>query len=644
MGFDSLVGGTIWDEYSQKVQDRMNHPEHMGEITEEEAAQMGGKLIVADFGAESCGDAVRLYWVVDEKTDMIKTAKFKSFGCGTAIASSDVMAELTIGKTVDEAVKITNIDVEFAMRDNPDTPAVPPQKMHCSPYFMPVLTPKGKVPIGEIREGDEVAVYTKKGLENSKVKRVISYKVPKDYLVRVYLKTVSDGLPGFYVFTKDHNLLDNSGNWVQAIDLKDGDVVSHIHESEIRSYSQTYNNRMFNEESVKKVAEKLKESTHFKTQKFAEQYASLNKPRGSTKGGKNSVETKYEEYFDNLNLPIKFVGDGTFWRFNDDKTKSMNPDFVFKDENKVVEVTTSKLPFRDFDKYSKERVEDFKGIGYDCFIIDDLNFNENKFLNWAHNGYIVSSYRDMSGVHELSARDWGSINRNDYKIEIDENDMATVYTLEVDHEEHNYIQDGVISKNCSVMAYDVIKKAAAEYKGVDMESFESEIIVCECARVTLGTIREVIKINDLTTVEQITDYTKAGAFCKSCIKPGGHEEKDYYLVDILAEVRAEMTADSLKAAGESAAGGDQVAFAQMTLVQKLKAVENTLDENIRQMLIMDGGDMEVLDIKENGSNIDIYIRYLGACSGCASSSTGTLYAIEAVLKEKLDESIRVLPI
>ena len=327
MGFDSLVGGTIWDEYSQKVQDRMNHPKHMGEITEEEAKEMGGKLIVADFGAESCGDAVRLYWVVDESTDLIKTAKFKSFGCGTAIASSDVMAELTIGKTVDEAVKITNIDVEFAMRDNPDTPAVPPQKMHCS-----------------------------------------------------------------------------------------------------------------------------------------------------------------------------------------------------------------------------------------------------------------------------------------------------------------------------VMAYDVIKKAAAEYKGVDMESFESEIIVCECARVTLGTIREVIKINDLTTVEQITDYTKAGAFCKSCIKPGGHEEKDYYLVDILAEVRAEMTADSLKKAGESTANGGQIAFAQMTLVQKLKAVENTLDENIRQMLIMDGGDMEVLDIKENGSNIDIYIRYLGACSGCASSSTGTLYAIEAILKEKLDESIRVLPI
>lgn len=317
---DSLIGGTIWDEYSQKVTDLMNNPQNMGEITKEQAAEMGTELIVADFGAESCGDAVRLYWAVDPKTDIIKEAKFKSFGCGTAIASSDTMVELCKGKTVDEAVKITNIDVEKAMRDTPDVPAVPPQKMHCS-----------------------------------------------------------------------------------------------------------------------------------------------------------------------------------------------------------------------------------------------------------------------------------------------------------------------------VMAYDVIKKAAAQYKGVDIESFEAEIIVCECARVSLSTLREVIRLNDLTTIEQITDYTKAGAFCKSCIKPGGHEAKDIYLVDLLAEYEKEKLA-------KTAAPGANVSFAEMTVVQRLKAVERIIDENIRQMLVMDGGDMEILDIKENGAYFDIYIRYLGACSGCASSSTGTLFAIENILKEKLDENIRVLPI
>ncbi len=323
MGMDSLIGGTIWDEYSQKVTNLMNNPQNMGEITQEQADAMGAKLIVADFGAESCGDAVRLYWAVDPKTDVILESKFKSFGCGTAIASSDTMASLCKGKTVDEAVKITNIDVEHAMRDNPDTPAVPPQKMHCS-----------------------------------------------------------------------------------------------------------------------------------------------------------------------------------------------------------------------------------------------------------------------------------------------------------------------------VMAYDVIKKAAAEYKGVDMESFEQEVIVCECARVSLSTLREVIRLNDLTTIEQITDYTKAGAFCKSCIRPGGHEAKDIYLVDLLEEYEKEKISKNTN----TMAGGGAVAFADMTVVQKLKAVDRVIDDNIRQMLIMDGGDMEILDIKENGQHIDIYIRYLGACSGCASSSTGTLFAIENILREKLDENIRVLPI
>ena len=329
MAKNSLIGGSIWEEYSQKAQDLMNNPKNMGEITEEEAKKMGCKLVVADFGAESCGDAVRLYWAVDPETDIIKDAKFKSFGCGTAIASSDTMAELCKGKTVDEAVKITNIDVEKAMRDDPDTPAVPPQKMHCS-----------------------------------------------------------------------------------------------------------------------------------------------------------------------------------------------------------------------------------------------------------------------------------------------------------------------------VMAYDVIKEAAASYKGVDAASFEDEIIVCECARVSLGTIKEVIKLNDLKTVEEITNYTKAGAFCKSCIRPGGHEEREYYLVDILKETREEMEKEKLKELADAKTSIDtQVDFKDLTIVQKFKEVEKVIDENIRQMLIMDGGNLEIVDIRDTEDGFtDVYIRYLGACSGCASSSTGTLYAIEAILREKLSENIRVLPI
>jgi NifU-like protein len=197
--------------------------------------------------------------------------------------------------------------------------------------------------------------------------------------------------------------------------------------------------------------------------------------------------------------------------------------------------------------------------------------------------------------------------------------------------------------HCSVMAYDVIKKAAAEYKGVDMESFEEEQIICECARVSLATLKEVIRINDLKTIEEITDYTKAGAFCKSCIKPGGHEAKDIYLVDVLRDVRAEMEESKLKIAADASANGT-LSFDKMTLVQRIKAIDSVLDSDIRPMLVMDGGNMEIIDIKENMPHYDLYIRYLGSCSGCASGSTGTLFAIEAVLQQKIDENIRVLPI
>ena len=192
------------------------------------------------------------------------------------------------------------------------------------------------------------------------------------------------------------------------------------------------------------------------------------------------------------------------------------------------------------------------------------------------------------------------------------------------------------------MAYYLIKKAAATYKGVDAESFEEEFIICECARVTQDTLIDVIKINDLKSVEQIIDYTKAGAFCKSCVREGGHEAKDIYLEDILKQTRQEMERERLsKAANTKAEAKDD--FGSMSMVQKIRAVDAVVEEYVRPMLVMDGGDMEVVDIKENDSYYDIYIKYLGACSTCSTGSTGTLYAIESTLKQNLDDNIRVIP-
>ena len=88
------------------------------------------------------------------------------------------------------------------------------------------------------------------------------------------------------------------------------------------------------------------------------------------------------------------------------------------------------------------------------------------------------------------------------------------------------------------------------------------------------------------------------------------------MVDILAQVREEMERESLKNVVQKGAEGN-LAFKEMTMVQKVKSIDKVIDDNIRPMLMMDGGDMEILDIKDTSDgHIDVYIRYLGACSGC----------------------------
>ena len=96
---------------------------------------------------------------------------------------------------------------------------------------------------------------------------------------------------------------------------------------------------------------------------------------------------------------------------------------------------------------------------------------------------------------------------------------------------------------------------------------------------------------------------------------------------------------------EGANLGDDLSFEELTMVKQLKAIEAVIDENVRPMLAMDGGNLEILDIqKADDGMIDVYIRYLGACSGCASGAEGTLYAIQNVLNESLSPKIRVMPI
>ncbi|MBL7837444.1 MAG: Fe-S cluster assembly scaffold IscU [Bacteroidetes bacterium] len=106
--------------YSEKVIDHYSNPRNIGTL-DKSSKQVGTGLV----GAPECGDVMRLQIEVDEVTGIIKDAKFKTFGCGSAIASSSLATEWLKGKSVDEALTIDNMDIVEEL-------ALPPVKIHCS--------------------------------------------------------------------------------------------------------------------------------------------------------------------------------------------------------------------------------------------------------------------------------------------------------------------------------------------------------------------------------------------------------------------------------------------------------------------------------------------------------------------------------
>ena len=81
-------------------------------------------------------------------------------------------------------------------------------------------------------------------------------------------------------------------------------------------------------------------------------------------------------------------------------------------------------------------------------------------------------------------------------------------------------------------------------------------------------------------------------------------------------------------------------FENGTLVQKLKIIEDVIDKEVREFLKNDGGDVTILDIKEENEKVNVFVRYSGACSGCGGA-IGTLFAIENILQEKISKNISV---
>jgi len=188
--------------------------------------------------------------------------------------------------------------------------------------------------------------------------------------------------------------------------------------------------------------------------------------------------------------------------------------------------------------------------------------------------------------------------------------------------------------HCSVMGREALQAAVANYRGEEWkDDHEEGALICKCFAVDAVLIEDTIRANNLCTVEEVTNYTKAGGGCSSC-----HEGIEDILIKVMAERGETFDPNAAPAAAEpqalpiaaSASGG-------MTNLQRIRRIERVL-ESIRPQLVADGGDVELVEVEGN----TIYVNMVGACSGCQLASM-TIGGIQQRLMEDLGEFIKVVP-
>ena len=161
-------------------------------------------------------------------------------------------------------------------------------------------------------------------------------------------------------------------------------------------------------------------------------------------------------------------------------------------------------------------------------------------------------------------------------------------------------------------------------------SYEETTIPCKDSPMSIASLKESIATHNVATLEVLAEHTKVSLSDESC------KEQLLTLIEENKKAVAEQKeADSAVSA---------IPFKDLSPDHRVIAVDTAIDNTVREFLVMDGGDIDVLSVKENGEQYEVYISYLGACSSCSSSGTGTLFAIENALKDKLDPNIRVIPI
>lgn len=180
--------------------------------------------------------------------------------------------------------------------------------------------------------------------------------------------------------------------------------------------------------------------------------------------------------------------------------------------------------------------------------------------------------------------------------------------------------------HCSVMGREALQAAVANYRGEEWsDDHEEGALVCKCFAIDAVMIEETVRANGLRTVEEVTNYTKAGGGCSSC-----HEGIEEILGRVLAEQGEAFDVNAVARETPQPRSG-------LTNLQRIRRIEELLDE-IRPNLQRDHGDVELVEVEGR----HIYVKMTGACAGCQMAAT-TLGGIQQHLAEGLSEFILVLP-
>ncbi len=167
--------------------------------------------------------------------------------------------------------------------------------------------------------------------------------------------------------------------------------------------------------------------------------------------------------------------------------------------------------------------------------------------------------------------------------------------------------------HCSVLGQQALEKALADYRGEPLQQEEQGEIVCECFGVTNRQIEKAVRENNLATIEEVTNYTKAGGGCESC-----HDN----IREIISRVRAEK---------------QPKAPPGMSNIRKIRLIEETLENEIRPALRQDGGDIELVDVIGNR----VLLSMRGACAVCKASEQTMKNFVEGKLRELVSPELMV---